>query len=83
MQSVCRGLEPNFCDDVVVAWVHRVRNWRSNAVISRGDPLGCKRFEVGAINLSRSTYSKTIQNLVWATAYNLDPRECARLKLEN
>jgi Cu2+-exporting ATPase len=26
---------------------------------------------VGAIKLSRATYSKMIQNLVWATAYNL------------
>ena len=26
---------------------------------------------VGAIELSRATYRKTIQNLVWATAYNL------------
>jgi hypothetical protein len=83
MQSVCCGLSLIFATTWWFAWVHRVRNWRSNAVISRGDPLGCKRFEVGAINLSRSTYSKTIQNLVWATAYNLDPRECARLKLEN
>jgi P-type Cu2+ transporter len=26
---------------------------------------------VGAITLSRATYSKMIQNLAWATAYNL------------
>jgi Cu2+-exporting ATPase len=26
---------------------------------------------VGAIELSRATYRKMIQNLVWATAYNL------------
>jgi Cu2+-exporting ATPase len=26
---------------------------------------------VGAIELSRATYSKMVQNLVWATAYNL------------
>ena len=33
----------------------------------RSDP----RNVVGVIELSRATYRKTIQNLVWATAYNL------------
>jgi Cu2+-exporting ATPase len=36
-------------------------------VLVRGDP----RDVVGAIELSRATYRKMIQNLVWATAYNL------------
>jgi Cu2+-exporting ATPase len=36
-------------------------------VLVRSDP----RDVVGAIQLSRATYSKMIQNLVWATAYNL------------
>jgi len=36
-------------------------------VLVRSDP----RDVVGAIELSRSTYRKMIQNLVWATAYNL------------
>jgi len=36
-------------------------------VLVRSDP----RDVVGAIELSRATYRKTIQNLVWATAYNL------------
>jgi Cu2+-exporting ATPase len=36
-------------------------------VLVRSDP----RDVVGAITLSRATYSKMIQNLVWATAYNL------------
>jgi Cu2+-exporting ATPase len=36
-------------------------------VLARSDP----RDVVGAIRLSRATYRKMIQNLVWATAYNL------------
>jgi P-type Cu2+ transporter len=36
-------------------------------VLVRSDP----RDVVGAIRLSRATYSKMIQNLVWATGYNL------------
>jgi Cu2+-exporting ATPase len=36
-------------------------------VLVRSDP----RDVVGAIELSRATYGKMIQNLVWATAYNL------------
>jgi Cu2+-exporting ATPase len=36
-------------------------------VLVRSDP----RDVVGAIKLSRATYSKMIQNLIWATAYNL------------
>jgi Cu2+-exporting ATPase len=36
-------------------------------VLVRSDP----RDVVGAIELSRATYQKMIQNLVWATAYNL------------
>jgi len=36
-------------------------------VLIRSDP----RDVVGAIRLSRATYSKMIQNLVWATGYNL------------
>jgi Cu2+-exporting ATPase len=36
-------------------------------VLVRSDP----RDVVGAIELSRATYRKMIQNLVWATAYNL------------
>jgi P-type Cu2+ transporter len=36
-------------------------------VLVRSDP----RAVVGAIKLSRATYRKMIQNLVWATAYNL------------
>jgi Cu2+-exporting ATPase len=36
-------------------------------VLVRNDP----RDVVGAIRLSRATYGKMIQNLVWATAYNL------------
>jgi Cu2+-exporting ATPase len=36
-------------------------------VLARSDP----RDVVGAIELSRATYRKMIQNLVWATAYNL------------
>ncbi len=38
-------------------------------VLVRSDP----RDVVGAIELSRATYRKMIQNLVWATAYNLTP----------
>src|SRR6266852_5279924 len=36
-------------------------------VLVRSDP----RDVVGAIQLSRATYKKMIQNLVWATAYNI------------
>jgi P-type Cu2+ transporter len=36
-------------------------------VLIRSDP----RDVVGAIELSRATYGKMIQNLVWATGYNL------------
>jgi Cu2+-exporting ATPase len=36
-------------------------------VLVRSDP----RDVVGAIELSRAAYRKMIQNLVWATAYNL------------
>jgi Cu2+-exporting ATPase len=36
-------------------------------VLVRSDP----RDVVGAIELSRATYNKMIQNLIWATAYNL------------
>jgi Cu2+-exporting ATPase len=36
-------------------------------VLVRSDP----RDVVGAIRLSRATYGKMTQNLVWATAYNL------------
>jgi len=36
-------------------------------VLVRSDP----RDVVGAIELSRATYRKMIQNLVWATAYNI------------
>jgi Cu2+-exporting ATPase len=36
-------------------------------VLVRSDP----RDVVGAIELSRATYRKMIQNLVWAAAYNL------------
>jgi Cu2+-exporting ATPase len=36
-------------------------------VLVRSDP----RDVVGAIKLSRATYRKMIQNLVWATAYNV------------
>jgi len=36
-------------------------------VLVRSDPRGV----VGAIELSRATYQKMVQNLVWATAYNL------------
>ena len=36
-------------------------------VLMRNDP----RDVVGAIELSRATYQKMVQNLVWATAYNL------------
>jgi len=36
-------------------------------VLVRSDP----RDVVGAIELCRATYRKMIQNLVWATAYNL------------
>src|SRR5437867_10883240 len=36
-------------------------------VLVRSDP----RDVVGAIELSRSSYGKMVQNLVWATAYNL------------
>jgi Cu2+-exporting ATPase len=36
-------------------------------VLVRSDP----RDVVGAIELSRATYSKMIQNLLWATGYNL------------
>src|SRR5207248_7781383 len=36
-------------------------------VLVRSDP----RDVVAAIELSRATYRKMIQNLVWATAYNL------------
>jgi len=36
-------------------------------VLMRSDP----RDVVGAIDLSRATYRKMIQNLVWATAYNI------------
>ncbi len=36
-------------------------------ILVRSDP----RDVVGAIRLSRATYAKMVQNLVWATAYNL------------
>jgi Cu2+-exporting ATPase len=36
-------------------------------VLVRSDP----RDVVAAIELSRATYSKMVQNLVWATGYNL------------
>ncbi len=36
-------------------------------VLMRNDP----RDVVGAIQLSRATYRKMVQNLIWATAYNL------------
>ncbi len=36
-------------------------------VLVRSDP----RDVIGAITLSRATYSKMVQNLVWATGYNL------------
>ena len=36
-------------------------------ILVRSDP----RDVVGAIELSRATYRKMIQNLIWATAYNL------------
>ena len=36
-------------------------------ILARSDP----RDVVGAIELSRATYRKMIQNLIWATAYNL------------
>jgi len=36
-------------------------------VLVRSDP----RDAVGAVELSRATYKKMVQNLVWATAYNL------------
>jgi len=36
-------------------------------VLVRSDP----RDVVGAIELSRAAYRKMVQNLVWATAYNL------------
>ncbi len=36
-------------------------------VLVRSDP----RDVVGAVELSRATYSKMVQNLIWATAYNL------------
>jgi P-type Cu2+ transporter len=39
----------------------------AGVVLVRSDP----RDVVGAIELSRATYRKMIQNLVWATAYNL------------
>jgi cation transport ATPase len=39
----------------------------STDVLVRSDP----RDVVGAIKLSRAAYGKMIQNLVWATAYNL------------
>ena len=41
-------------------------------VLVRSDP----RDVVGAIKLSRATYKKMVQNLVWATAYNLG--DCPR-----
>lgn len=44
-------------------------------VLVRSDP----RDVVGAIELSRATYRKMIQNLVWATAYNLNRHSsCSR-----
>jgi len=39
----------------------------AGVVLASSDPRGV----TGAIHLSRATYSKMIQNLVWATAYNL------------
>jgi Cu2+-exporting ATPase len=39
----------------------------AGVVLVRSDP----RDVVGAIQLSRATYRKMVQNLVWATAYNL------------
>jgi Cu2+-exporting ATPase len=36
-------------------------------VLARNDP----RDVVGAIELSRAAYRKMVQNLVWATAYNV------------
>jgi cation transport ATPase len=41
--------------------------WELTSLITISDP----RDVVGAIELSRATYRKMIQNLVWATAYNL------------
>ncbi|MEZ5376263.1 MAG: copper-translocating P-type ATPase [Acidimicrobiales bacterium] len=39
----------------------------AGVVLASSDP----RSVIGVIDLSRATYSKMIQNLVWATAYNL------------
>ncbi len=39
----------------------------AGVVLASSDPRGVN----GVIDLSRATYSKMIQNLVWATAYNL------------
>jgi len=41
------------------------------AIESAGIVLSDPRYVVGAIKLSRAAYRKMIQNLVWATAYNL------------
>jgi P-type Cu2+ transporter len=46
-------------------------------VLVRSDP----RDVVGAIELSRASYRKMIQNLVWATAYNLDIRHSRQMRL--
>lgn len=43
------------------------RHTLTGIVLVRNDP----RDVVGAIELSRATYRKMVQNLVWATAYNL------------
>jgi Cu2+-exporting ATPase len=39
----------------------------AGVVLASNDPRGI----IGVIDLSRATYRKMIQNLVWATAYNL------------
>ena len=39
----------------------------AGVVLASSDPRGV----IGVIDLSRATYSKMVQNLVWATAYNL------------
>ena len=52
------GLQPAIVASLVTA---------AGIVLVRSDP----RDVVGAIQLSRATYRKMIQNLVWATAYNL------------
>jgi hypothetical protein len=66
-KKLCMGFAH---DRFLLQRIHAVRMKAiesAGIVLVRSDP----RDVVGAVELSRATYRKMIQNLVWATAYNL------------